>query len=169
MAFNRNPKSKQYSSLSSDERIALAISTGATGSKNLTTINSVLAATLRFYGEMPQFLNAIGNTTAEKIARTSPNRDSRVRRYRGLTDDELLAKIRSSEKCTSVSLLREDSVIYAEVMRRPSLRVALVSLGWRRPQIRYENMTTDDWVAICSKFDSNRSFQEEYSAAYNKS
>lgn len=103
---------------------------------------------------------------AKKGIGHSPRFISRQERYRGMLDDEIIAQVRALRVVGSHQLQRCDSVLYGEIRARPQLRERLVELGWRRPSLRPEMLSVEDWINLCSEFDSASAFRENYTAAY---
>ena len=235
MAYTKDPRAQHYASMTSAQRVTLALNTGAHTAVELQQRDCVLAAVMRRCGDMQEFRKlrgtdcrrdrylAMSNSellrlTIAELKRSKPKirflselrtldgvlyqalrarqlttpladalrleghrREPKARslerepapmsrkaQYRMMSDDELFERIRSTGLVGSAALIRHDSMLYSELSARPPLRGRMVELGWRRAPLKAGAMSVEDWVKLCSEFDSSRAFQKGYTAAYGR-
>jgi hypothetical protein len=166
-----------YSSLSDSELVDIAVTVskekGIEYFRDLSAIDTPLYDLLRerqLTGKVADLANYKGRRrkTSGKVRKSLEPRDTKTFRYAQMNDDELFQKIHDLKVTHSQGLIKQDSMLYAEMTKRPALRSRLVELGWRRPVLDWEAMTLQDWIALCKEFETKNDFHTKYTAGYAK-
>lgn len=166
-----------YSSLSNSELVDIAVTVskekGIEYFRDLSAIDTPLYDLLRerqLTTKVADLANYKGRrrATSGKVRKSLKPRDTKTSRYAQMNDDELFQKVHDLKVTHSQGLLKQDSMLYAEMTKRPALRSRLVELGWRRPVLDWEAMTLQDWIALCREFETRNDFQTKYTAGYAK-
>lgn len=166
-----------YSSLSDVELVEIAVSKSREKNieyfRDLSAVDTPLYDLLRerqLTTKVADLANYKGRRreTSGKVRKSLKPRDTKTSRYAQLNDDELFQKVHDLKVTHSQGLLKQDSMLYAEMTKRPALRSRLVELGWRRPVLDWEAMTLQDWIALCREFETKNDFHTKYTAGYAK-